>query len=53
MEKTYWLGRQRDAEAMAGQATDGASRLIHFDLAGRYAIKAAQIGAPICPVAAR
>jgi hypothetical protein len=53
MEKRYWLGRQQDAEAMAGQATDGESRLIHFDMAGRYAIKAAQTGAPICRPAAR
>ena len=42
MEKKYWLGRRRSAVAMARLATTAEARLIHYDLAGRYSIKAAQ-----------
>ena len=41
MEKFYWLGRKRSAIAMARLATTAEARLIHYDLAGRYSIKAA------------
>lgn len=41
MEKKYWIGRKRAAAAMARQATSAEARLIHYDLAGRYSIKAA------------
>lgn len=41
MEKTYWLGRKRAAMAMARNATTAQARLIHYELAGRYSIKAA------------
>ena len=41
MERTYWLGRMRAAMKMARRATTAQSRLIHYDLAGRYSIKAA------------
>jgi hypothetical protein len=41
MEKTYWLGRKRAALVMARGATSSEARLIHYDLAGRYSIKAA------------
>jgi len=41
MEKTYWLGRRSSAVAMARIATSSKARLIHYDLAGRYSIKAA------------
>ena len=41
MEKAYWLGRKRSAVAMAEGAADARTRLIHYDLAGRYSIKAA------------
>jgi len=41
MEKKYWIGRKRAAMAMARAATDAEARLIHYDLAGRYSIKAA------------
>lgn len=41
MEKTYWLGRQRASAAMARKARCSQSRLVHFDLAGRYSVKAA------------
>jgi hypothetical protein len=41
MEKTYWLRRKRAAMAMARAAKTSESRLIHYDLAGRYSIRAA------------
>ena len=41
MEKTYWIGRKRDAMAMARGAATAESRLIHYELAGRYSIRAA------------
>ena len=41
MEKTYWIGRKRAALAMAQGAHSSEARLIHYDLAGRYSIKAA------------
>jgi hypothetical protein len=41
MEKKYWIGRKRAAMAMARAATDAKARLIHYELAGRYSIRAA------------
>ena len=41
MEKKYWIGRNRAAMAMARAATTAEARLIHYELAGRYSIKAA------------
>ena len=41
MEQTYWLGRTRQASAMARKAGSSRARLIHLDLAGRYSIMAA------------
>jgi hypothetical protein len=41
MEKAYWLGRKRAAKAMARAATCSEARLIHYELAGRYSLKAA------------
>lgn len=41
MAKRYWIGRQRAAMAMARAATDAETRLIHYDLAGRYGVRAA------------
>jgi len=41
MEKRYWIGRKRAAMGMARLATTAESRLIHYELAGRYSIKAA------------
>jgi len=40
MEKRYWIGRKRAAIAMARAATSSEARLIHYDLAGRYSVKA-------------
>ncbi len=41
MEQTYWLKRKRSSLAKAHNATHSEARLIHFDLAGRYSVKAA------------
>jgi hypothetical protein len=41
MEKTYWLGRKRAAMAMARAATCSEARLAHYELAGRYSVRAA------------
>jgi len=41
MENTYWLGRKRAAMAMARDAACSRTRLIHYELAGRYSLKAA------------
>ena len=49
MDKTYWLGRKRAAMAMARGADGSAARLIHYEMAGRYSIKAAQAVAPPPP----
>ena len=42
MENGYWIGRKRSAMGMARDAATAEARLIHYDLAGRYSIKAAQ-----------
>jgi hypothetical protein len=41
MGKEYWIGRKRAAMRMARAAATSEARLIHYDLAGRYSIKAA------------
>ena len=41
MEQAHWLGRKRTSIANARVATDAEARLIHYELAGRYSIKAA------------
>ena len=41
METAYWLGRERASLANARNATGAEARLIHYELAGRYSIKAA------------
>lgn len=42
MEQGYWLRRQRSALGMARGAEDADTRLIHYEMAGRYSIMAAQ-----------
>ena len=42
MEQKYWIGRKRSAMARAREALSSEARLIHYELAGRYSIKAAQ-----------
>jgi hypothetical protein len=41
MERQYWLRRKQTSLANARVACDAKARLIHYDLAGRYSIKAA------------
>ena len=40
MEKAYWLSRKRASLKMAQAAVGSEARLIHYDLAGRYGVKA-------------
>jgi hypothetical protein len=40
MEQAYWLGRKRASLKMARNAAGCEARLIHYDLAGRYSVKA-------------
>jgi hypothetical protein len=49
MEKKYWIGRQRSAVAMARGAATAEARLIHYELAGRHSIKAAQCLPAVLP----
>jgi hypothetical protein len=49
MDRKYWLRRSRSSLAMARSATGATARLIHFDLAGRYSIKAAAAAEPCKP----
>ena len=46
MEKNYWIGRKRAAMAMARGAASPEARLIHYEMAGRYSIKAAHAFVP-------
>ena len=41
MDRKYWICRMHAAHKLARQATTAESRLIHYDMAGRYSIKAA------------
>ena len=41
MERSHWLRRKRASIAMAENAESGEAKLIHYDLAGRYSVKAA------------
>ena len=45
MDQTYWLLRGQAEQAKAREAATSQSRLVHYDLAGRYSVKAA-LGAP-------
>jgi hypothetical protein len=40
MEKGYWLSRKRASLKSAQNAVSAEARLIHYDLAGRYSLKA-------------
>jgi hypothetical protein len=43
MEKIYWLGRKRASLKSAQKATSAEARLIHYELAGRYSLKALSV----------
>jgi hypothetical protein len=56
VENRYWIARKHSAMTMAQAAATAEARLIHFELAGRYSIKAAQfppLGVPTARLAAR
>jgi len=40
MEKAYWLGRERASLRSAQNAASSEARLVHYDPAGRYSLKA-------------
>lgn len=40
MEQAYWLGRKRTSLKMAQNAESSQAKMIHYDLAGRYSLKA-------------
>jgi hypothetical protein len=40
MEQAYWLGRKRASLKLAQNAASSEARLVHYDLAGRYSLKA-------------
>jgi hypothetical protein len=42
MEQAHWLSRKRASLAMAKKAATASSRLIHYEMAGRYSVKAAE-----------
>ena len=41
MEKAYWIARKRASLKAAKTAAGPEARLVHYDLAGRYSVKAA------------
>jgi hypothetical protein len=43
MEKGYWLGRKRASLRSAKNAVSSEARLIHYDLAGRYSLRAISV----------
>ena len=42
IEQEHWLGRKRASLAMARNAASSRARLIHYELAGAYSLKAAR-----------
>jgi hypothetical protein len=40
MEKLYWLSRKRASLKLAKEASSSRARLAHYELAGRYGLKA-------------
>lgn len=49
MERKYWLGRERSALSMTEKSTNAEAKLIHFELAGRYSLKALSMEPFILP----
>ena len=46
MEKAHWLGRKRASLQAAQVAEHSLARLAHYDLAGRYSLKALSAETP-------
>ena len=40
MERAYWLSRKTASLKLAQNAASSEARLVHYDLAGRYSLKA-------------
>ncbi len=51
MEKKYWLDRKRASLKQARSAACSMSRLAHYELAGRYSLKAASTETTAVPLA--
>jgi hypothetical protein len=43
MEKAHWLSRKRASLKLAKAAASSEARLVHYDLAGRYSLKALSV----------
>ena len=43
MEKAYWLSRKRASLKLARNAAGSEARLVHYELAGRYSVKASSV----------
>lgn len=43
MERAYWLSRKRASLKAAQNAAGSEARLAHYELAGRYSVKAAAV----------
>jgi hypothetical protein len=46
MEQAHWLSRKRASIGMAEKAVSAEARLIHYELAGRYSLKAVDAATP-------
>jgi hypothetical protein len=46
MEQAHWLSRKRASIGMAEKAASAEARLIHYELAGRYSVRAADAARP-------
>jgi hypothetical protein len=46
MEQAHWLNRKRASIKMAEKAASAEARLIHYELAGRYSVKASNAARP-------
>jgi hypothetical protein len=46
MERAHWLSRKRASMGMAESAVSSRARLVHYELAGLYSVKAASAARP-------
>jgi hypothetical protein len=46
MERAHWLSRKRASLGMAERAVSSRARLVHYELAGLYSVKAAEVPRP-------
>ena len=51
MEQAYWLSRKRASLKLAQNAASSQARLAHYDLAGRYSLKAMSAERPAIDLA--